>query len=210
VPKRYLNAKRPAGGHLVNKNITAVAYTTNPAGISNTLATPAHSAGDTVFCLAFSSSAAIPSLPAGFTNIYVSASAFVNMRLCYKIDTTNSIASVTSLNSIYQIQAVYSGVTGVGTVAPTGEVIDGGPLVIPALGLSVVDGTSWAAVVEISNHIDTITFTGAAALRKSQLTLGPSSYWWDTGAGVAAYAGGTMTWPEGGSVHQAVAFELLA
>lgn len=219
VFKRWLNALRgPGVGGGGGAAIAGVGYAytaTPPVGAPDQLDVPAHNAGDFIVCFIKSVATGVtPGLPAGFTDISSSAGVFaVGYRVCYAIDTLNTINNVTSTNAAQMGIAVYSGVSGVGNIGVEPEIIYpmGDPIPFSTLALSAQSWViCWAAINQGGNWLAgnpigmTQRLVAGVALGSGNASI------WDSNGAIGSFTGlEAYTDYAGGFVGQSVSVELL-
>jgi hypothetical protein len=187
----------------VNQAQTGSATVTLPTGIK---------VGDLIVLIGYRNTTTAPSLPTGYTApTGGTVSANVNSgRICYKRAVgTESGTTVTMTNANVIQCIVYRGAWNIGGIAWTSNAASA-TTNIPAITMSVADGTSWV-VCGAGSKQTTSQSTPAGLTIRGTVQAGTTSMLgvWDTNAGVSSSGARTST--AGSAVTGAgVAMELMA
>lgn len=170
---------------------------------------PGHAAGDLLVAFIQGSSTSVPALPSGWTNIGTSGTTSYTLgwRLCYKVDTDNSIATLTGFGTVVWC-AVWSS-AAVGAFAVSAEALSSTNGNVPALTLGGSGGSHVMASL-VSNQ-------GYAASAPSGMTLvgdgltpniaGGKWFAWREGP-VSSWSAKATSW-SGGAFFQTWSLEIL-
>jgi hypothetical protein len=177
------------------------------------MSVPAHAAGDLIVCFCRASGAGTPpGTPAGWTSHASSASTISSAwRLISKIDSDNTLNTLSFAGVVAAGVGVYRGTSGIGAVAADADDNLGESAAVPSLSLNVGSGTSWVGAVAECNQTRTFTnSTGMTYRMDNASTGGGEANWFDSNGGVSSYTGGNATWTgQGDGYWTTVVFELL-
>ena len=180
-----------------------ISFVTSLNAAANTLTTPAHQVGDLILVFATrTGSTTAPSLPTGFTSIGTSSAGFgggsSSARLGYKIATgTDSTGDPTGTwtNATQVVEVIYRNVGSIGTFATPSTSNNGTSVSMPAVSLSVTNGSSWVASFAFasagtSGQMGTVpTGTPTMSVRSSLAVAGG----YDSNGGQSSWGAHTLT-----------------
>lgn len=121
----------------------SISLISSDSALASSLTLPTHDAGDVILISARRIGSATPaSLPAGWTNVNTAVFGTTTIRMGYLIAASSGESSGTWTNASIVMAAVYRGASGVGGNA-TASGTDAAAANVPAVTLTVGDGTSW-------------------------------------------------------------------
>lgn len=188
----------------------AISFIGEASAIADNVGLPGHQAGDLIVIFAYRSTSAVaPTMPAGFTSINSGAGNTNGHAAGYKIAASSAESSGSWTNAEIVAVEVYRGAQAVAAQAQVTNVAN---ILIPALTLTVTDGSSWVgAFAGCRSGAQPIESPppGLTLRTDTTDTSAREAVAFDTNGGVSSWAqqtGGST----GGNRFRALSYEIVA